>query len=105
MSEAGAPKPGRRLRENDRWQNLTVGALRLEEQLALRDRRGLSQTARAQLLQALLDNVLEVFPSTLDPVDDFEGFAVRRFAQALQRALVPDTNVVEERAPLPTKPL
>jgi hypothetical protein len=38
-------------------------------------------------LQEVLDSLLEVFPSSLDPVEDFEGFAVRRLAQALRRQL------------------
>ena len=43
-----------------------------------------------------LDNVLEVFPADLDPVDDFEGWAVRRLALSLRRALH------ETGAPAPT---
>jgi hypothetical protein len=78
----------------DRWQNLTACAFRLEETLErLREQGGLSPEARAETrdgcVRALLDNLLEVFPHTLDPVEDFEGFAVRRLAQALRRACDP----------------
>ncbi|MBE2252762.1 MAG: hypothetical protein IAE78_24740 [Myxococcus sp.] len=36
---------------------------------------------------AALDAVLEVFDATIEPVDDGEGAAVRRFALSLRRAL------------------
>jgi hypothetical protein len=62
------------LRE-DRWQHLLEAAFRLE-----------AGKGRARL-QEVLDSLLEVFPSSLDPVEDFEGFAVRRLAQALRRQL------------------
>jgi hypothetical protein len=38
-------------------------------------------------LSAALDTVLEAFDATLDPVEDFEGAAVRRLARSLQGAL------------------
>jgi len=63
----------------DRWQNLVQSAFRLEEQLGTDN--------REQHVRALLDNVLEVFDSRVDPLEDFEGYAVRRLAQALHRAL------------------
>jgi len=70
----------------DRWQNLVQSALRLEQQL---------ETApgarREALVQALLDSLLEVFDDRVDPVDDFEGYAVRKLAQVLRRAGTRDT--------------
>ncbi|MBL8933790.1 MAG: hypothetical protein JNM69_04505 [Archangium sp.] len=36
---------------------------------------------------AALDTVLEVFDASADPVDDFEGVAVRRFVLSLRAAL------------------
>lgn len=70
----------------DRWQNVTTSALYLEERLA-RAPTGLTPEERAREIRALLDSLLEVFPSSLDPVEDFEGFAVRKLAQALRRGL------------------
>jgi hypothetical protein len=35
----------------------------------------------------MLESFLEVFPSSVDPVDDFEGYAIRRVLLALRRAL------------------
>jgi hypothetical protein len=69
----------------DRWQHMVHAALLLEEQLGQQDLAAAQE--RRRRVQALLDSLLEVFPSSLDPVDDFEGFAVRKLAQALQRAL------------------
>ncbi|ATB33860.1 hypothetical protein [Melittangium boletus] len=67
----------------DRWQSLVAGAFRLEEAPP-------SENALPPVMQ-YLDNLLEVFPSSLDPLEDFEGYAVRRMALALRHAL--------ERAP------
>lgn len=65
----------------DRWQHLVSGAFSLDqaEQLPSAER-------RAQAL-AYLESVLEVFPSGLDPLEDFEGYAVRRAALSVLRAL------------------
>jgi hypothetical protein len=64
-----------------RWAALTGGAFRLDE---------LGQPSQADVL-AMLDTVLEVFDAKIDPVDDFEGAAVRRFALSLRRALGPSS--------------
>ncbi|MBF5044797.1 hypothetical protein FGE12_20530 [Aggregicoccus sp. 17bor-14] len=64
----------------DRWLHLVQAALRLEEGDA-------SAAPRVADVQALLDSLLEVFPSSVDPVEDFEGYAVRKLAQALRSAL------------------
>jgi hypothetical protein len=71
----------------DRWQNVVHAALLLEDRLALRPPGRSPDAADLREAQVLLASLLEVFPSSLDPVDDFEGFAVRKLAQALQRAL------------------
>lgn len=63
----------------DRWQNLLNAAELVEA--------GAPREADAALARRVLDNVLEVFPSGLDPVEDLEGYAVRRLALALRRAL------------------
>ncbi len=79
---------------DDRWQNLVTGAFHLEDELgSVRARGALARRRRAM---EYLDNVLEVFPADLDPVDDFEGWAVRRLALSLRRALH------ETGAPAPT---
>lgn len=70
---------------NDRWQNLVSRAFLLEEQL-----RGARSAVPPSGLKAAMDyleSTLEVFPSSVDPVDDFEGYAVRRMAQGLLTAL------------------
>jgi hypothetical protein len=69
----------------DRWQNVVHAALLLEEQAAQLSPE--SAQARRLQVQLLLGSLLEVFPSSVDPVEDFEGFAVRKLAQALKRAL------------------
>ncbi|RKH92521.1 hypothetical protein D7Y04_42605 [Corallococcus sp. AB038B] len=73
----------------DRWQHLLHAAFLLEEEdSAARARGDTSGTEeRQRRVKRLLDSLLEVFPSSLDPVDDFEGYAVRRLAQVLLRTL------------------
>ena len=64
---------------DDRWQHLcTISELIAE---ARQDSGGLAEVA------LLLESVLEVFPSSLDPVSDFEGFSVRQFTKALHSAV------------------
>ncbi|QRN95150.1 hypothetical protein JRI60_39660 [Archangium violaceum] len=70
----------------DRWQSLVAGAFLLEETLASKEGPGDTSGAIPPALR-YLDSLLEVFPSSLDPVEDFEGYAVRRMALALRRAL------------------
>lgn len=67
----------------DRWQHLVEGAFRLSEAVAA----GRAPATRAADAVDLLDSVLEVFPASIDPVEDFEGYAVRRLALALREAL------------------
>jgi hypothetical protein len=74
----------------DRWQNMVHAALLLEEQVRGAPPGRTPTPERRRQVQVLLDNLLEVFPSSVDPVEDFEGFAVRKLAQALQRALDAD---------------
>ncbi len=68
----------------DRWQHLVTGAFQIDDELAVSS---LTALARRRLLAHYLDSVLEVFPPDLDPVEDFEGYAVRRLAQSDRRAL------------------
>ena len=70
---------------DDRWQNLVTGAFHLDDELASVRVRG--SVARRRMAIEYLDSVLEVFPADLDPAEDFEGYAVRRLAQSLRRAL------------------
>lgn len=69
----------------DRWQHLVTGAFHIDDELAVAQ--GPSALARRRLVARYLDSVLEVFPADLDPVEDFEGYAVRRLAQSVRRAL------------------
>lgn len=85
-----SPAAGRKVRQ-DRWQNLAGSAFWLEDQLA-RHPNALHQEERWHLVRALLDNLLEVFPASLDPVEDFEGYAVRRLSLALRRSLEHTTD-------------
>jgi hypothetical protein len=64
----------------DRWAHLVSGAFNLEEQ-------GGRPPNALEAMVRYLDSVLEVFPSGIDPVDDFEGYAVRRMAVALRGRL------------------
>lgn len=61
----------------DRWQNLLQAALALEAQPST------VEADRQQLLMRL-DSLLEVFHSSIDPVDDFEGYATRRLLLTLR---------------------
>ena len=58
---------------SDRWENLLAAAFLLES--------GEHGPRR------LLDSALEVFPGNIEPADDFEGYAVRRFLAALRDSL------------------
>jgi hypothetical protein len=70
----------------DRWQSLVTGAFLLEESLKATPPPSDTRQPGA-LAVSYLDSVLEVFPSSVDPVEDFEGYAIRRMALALRRAL------------------
>jgi hypothetical protein len=73
---------------NDRWQNLVSRAFLLEEQL--RAGGGAAPPSGRKAAVEYLESTLDVFPSSLDPVDDFEGYAVRRMVQGLLAALRAD---------------
>ncbi|WP_373045798.1 hypothetical protein [Vulgatibacter sp.] len=62
----------------DRWQNLVSGAFRLGEA---------GGGEKPDAAREYLDNVLEVFGPGIDPLEDWEGYAVRRMALALREAL------------------
>lgn len=80
---------------DDRWQNLVTGAFHLDDELGSVRSRG--AVARRRLAIEYLDSVLEVFPADLDPVEDFEGYAVRRLAQSLRRAIQDAGGTTEKR--------
>lgn len=72
----------------DRWQHLLHTSLLLDDDGATLALGGASdREERQRRMKLLLGSLLEVFPSSLDPVEDFEGYAVRRLAQALLRTL------------------
>ncbi|HYI02278.1 hypothetical protein [Hyalangium sp.] len=73
---------------NDRWQNLVSRAFLLEEQL--RGVGGGPPPSGLKAAVAYLESTLDVFPSSVDPVEDFEGYAVRRMVQGLLAALRAD---------------
>lgn len=62
----------------DRWQHLVTIAHLLDESPPERS---------AAEVRALLHSVLEVFPESIEPVDDFEAYAVRRLVASIVRAL------------------
>ena len=70
----------------DRWQSLVMGAFQLDEALGSKEASVDGAGAAAHALR-YLENLLEVFPSSVDPLEDFEGYAVRRMLLALRRAL------------------
>ena len=70
----------------DRWQSLVMGAFQLDEALASRQNPGEGPGATTHALH-YLESLLEVFPSSVDPLEDFEGYAVRRMLLALRHAL------------------
>lgn len=70
----------------DRWQSMVMGAFRLDEVLGSKEGPGDGPGAPAHTLH-YLESLLEVFPSSVDPLEDFEGYAVRRMLLALRRAL------------------
>lgn len=74
-------------KREDRWQHLVQLAFRLEEECAVRAPTPADQTRVDQRVRAALDSLLEVFPSGLDPNDDFEAYAVRRLATTLRNLL------------------
>ena len=71
------------MQRDDRWAHLASLAFRIDE--GQRDALQERLTAAA----ALLDGATEVFPPSLDPLEDFEGYAVRRLLLAL-RTLIED---------------
>lgn len=72
----------------DRWQNLVSRAFLLEEQLQTSG--GTARPDGVKAAVAYLESTLDVFPSSVDPVEDFEGYAVRRMVQGLLAALRAD---------------
>jgi len=69
---------------DDRWQHLVNVSFTLSEKVAAGGQPGEGRLAEAR---ALLEEVLEVFPASIDPVEDFEGYAIRRLALALRDSL------------------
>ena len=67
----------------DRWQHLVQLAFLLEEECGA----SASKAKVEPRVRAALDSLLEVFPSGLDPNDDFEAYAVRRFTATLRTLL------------------
>jgi hypothetical protein len=60
-----------------RWGHLVGAAFRLDE----------AAPADPHAVLRALESVLEVFDAQLDPVDDYPGYAVRRLAMSLHKAL------------------
>ena len=69
--------------KEDRWQHLVTGAFRLDEAIS-------QGVAPGPAMLELLDSALEVFTPGLDPLEDFEGYAVRRLLLSLREASVKD---------------
>jgi hypothetical protein len=70
----------------DRWQRIVVGAFQLDEALGSKEGPGHGSGAATHAL-TYVDSLLEVFPSSVDPLEDFEGYAVRRMLLSMRRAL------------------
>jgi len=66
---------------DNRWANLVNTAFLLDQ---------LPRGSGAEGVQSaltMIQSALEVFPSSIDPVEDFEGYAVRRLLLALLDSL------------------
>lgn len=66
---------------DNRWANLVNTAFLLDQM----PRHSGPEGVRAAL--TMIQSALEVFPASIDPVEDFEGYAVRRLLLALQDSL------------------
>lgn len=66
---------------DNRWANLVNTAFLLDQAPRSPGPEGLRPAL------GMIESALEVFPASLDPVEDFEGYAVRRLLLALQAAL------------------
>jgi hypothetical protein len=64
--------------DDSRWANLVNTAFLLDQTPRSPGPEGLQPALR------MLQSALEVFPPSIDPVEDFEGYAVRRLLLALQ---------------------
>lgn len=77
------PMPGfpseRDKRQWEKWKHVIYAA----ETLSGIER---SPTSIEQIIKCL-DEIEEVFPKTVDPVEDFEGYALRQFTKAIKSAL------------------
>jgi hypothetical protein len=66
---------------DNRWANLVNAAFLLDQTPRKPGPEG------RQPALSMIESALEVFPPSIDPVDDFEGYAVRRLLLALKAAL------------------
>lgn len=66
---------------DNRWANLVNTAFLLDQTPRRPGPEGLRQAL------TMIESALEVFPSTIDPVEDLEGYAVRRLLLALNAVL------------------
>jgi hypothetical protein len=66
---------------DNRWANLVNAAFLLDQTSRTPGPEGLRQAL------SMIESALEVFPPSIDPVEDFEGYAVRRFLLALKASL------------------
>lgn len=66
---------------DDRWQHLVQLAFRLSESVQDPESPAAREAVRA------LDSALEVFGPEIDPIEDFEGYALRRLLLALRTAI------------------
>lgn len=66
---------------DNRWAHLVNAAFLLDQAPGGSDPEGLRPAL------TMLQSALEVFPPSIDPVEDFEGYAVRRLLLSLQNSL------------------
>jgi hypothetical protein len=66
---------------DDRWAHLVNTAFRLDEA------RSLERGERIRSAIALIDSAIEVFPSSIEPIEDLEGYAVRRLLLGVSELL------------------
>jgi hypothetical protein len=68
---------------NDRWQHLCLITERIDR-LSAEIKQGQDRARAMAELDALLESVTEVFSKDVDPVGDFEGYAVRQLVKAIR---------------------
>lgn len=81
----GSQRTAQTVLNADRWHQMIDGAELVSTRIGQ-----LEDCPQAHLDHAIeyLESVLEAFPSSIDPVQDLEGYAIRRMARAVQEMVL-----------------